>query len=279
MTKMNPQPIKGKLPILMALLILVLAFMWMLGRCSRANEHAIGQQFSRPDGDTLVVAIEISPTSYTFSNDSIAGFDYEMLKDIAEEHGLNVVFQPFVPVDYALNGLKKGDFDMVVATLPSSSDLGAEYLLTDDVFIDRQVLVTRKNDAEADSSATPPQFRILGDTVCIAESSPFRQRLANLSHELGDTIYVKSSPDYSAEHLVLLTALGEIKQAVVNESVARRLAAEYADVDISTPISLSQFQPWIVSSSHEVLRDSLNRWIQDYKATERYQQLTDKYLR
>ena len=279
MAKMNPQPIKGKLPLLMALLILVLAFMWMLGRCSRGDEHAIGQPFSRPDGDTLVVAIEISPTSYTFSRDSIEGLDYEMIKDIAREHGLNIVFHPFVPVDYALNGLKKGDFDMVVASVPSSADLGTEYLLTDDVFIDRQVLVTRKSGTGADSCTTPPQFRILGDTVWIAESSPFRTRLTNLSHELGDTIYVKSSPDYSAEHLVLLTALGEIKQAVVNESVARRLTAEYPDVDISTPISLSQFQPWILSPIHQALRDSLNNWIEQYKATDRYKQLTDKYLK
>lgn len=276
---MNPQPIKGKMPILMAILILVLAFMWMLGRCSHANENTIGQRFSRPDGDTLVVAIEISPTSYTFSHDSIAGFDYEMIKDIAEKHGLNIAFQPFIPVDYALNGLRKGDFDVVIASVPFSSEHGSDYLLTDDVFIDRQVLVTRKDSTSTtDSDIIPPQFRILGDTVWIAESSPFRRRLTNLSHELGDTIYVKSSPDYSAEHLVILTALGEIKQAVVNESVARRLAAEYPDIDISTPVSLSQFQPWIVSSSHEALRDSLSNWIQEYKTTERYQQLTDKYL-
>lgn len=277
---MNPQPIKGKMPILMAILILVLAFMWMLGRCSHANENTIGQRFSRPDGDTLVVAIEISPTSYTFAHDSIAGFDYEMIKDIAEKHGLNIVFQPFIPVDYALDGLKKGDFDVVIASLPLSSDLGSEYLLSDDVFIDRQVLVTRKDStSDSDSGIIPPQFRILGDTVWIAESSPFRMRLANLSNEMGDTIYVKSSSDYSAEHLVILTALGEIKQAVVNESVARRLAAEYPNVDISTPISLSQFQPWIVSSSHKTLCDSLSNWIQEYKTTDRYQQLTDKYLK
>ncbi len=276
---MKPQPIKAKLHMMMALLILVLALMWSLGRCSRAKDNTIAERFTHPAGDTLVVAIEMSPTSYALSGDSVVGFDYEMMRDIAGKHGLNVIFQPFAPVDYALNGLKKGDFDIVIATLPSSAELDKDFLQTNDVFIDRQVLVTKmQNDSAANRTAEPPQLRLLGDTVWIADSSPFRQRLVNLSHELGDTIYIKSSPEYSAEHLVILTALGEIKQAVVNESVARRIAADYPSVDISTPISLSQFQPWLVADKHEALRDSLNRWIADYKSTDRYHQLSEKYL-
>lgn len=277
---MNPQPIKGKLHILLALLILVLAAMWALGRCSRTNDSSITNRFIRPGGDTIVAAIEISPTSYAFSGDSAIGFDYEMLRDIAAEHGLHIVFQPFAPVDYALRGLKNGDFDMAIASIPSSSELDSEFLLTNDIYIDRQVLVTRKDTTQTDEhDATPPQLKILGDTVWIADSAPFRQRLINLSHELGDTIFIESLPEYSAEHLVLLTALGEIKQAVVNESVARRMAADYPMVDISTPISLAQFQPWIVAKGHEALRDSLNTWIDSYKTTDRYRQLSERYLR
>ena len=38
---MNPQPIKGKLPILISLLTIVLALMWLVGRCSRSNENRL----------------------------------------------------------------------------------------------------------------------------------------------------------------------------------------------------------------------------------------------
>lgn len=276
---MNPQPIKGKLPLLIALLSLVLSLMWMLGRCSRADGNAIAYRFNRPAGDTLAIAIELSPTSYAIKGDSAVGFDYEMLRDISAAHNLPIVFHPFAPLDYALDGLENGDFDVVVATVPSSSDLQKRFLLTDDVFIDRQVLVQRKDSLQTDrNSQVPPQMGLLGDTVWITSSSPFRERLLNLSHELGDTIYVCSDPEYSAEHLVLLTALGEIKQAVVNEAVAKKLADNYPDIDISTPISLSQFQPWIVRNDRQDLRDSLNVWIEQFKNTPRYSELVNKYL-
>lgn len=274
---MNPQPIKGKLPILISLLILVLALMWLVGRCSRTNENTIVQQYQRPGDDTLSVAIELAPTSYAFSGDTAIGFDYEILKAIAEKHNLAVKFQPFAPVDYALNGLRMGNFDLVVANLPASKSLHDEFNLTNDVFVDRQVLVRLKQNEDT-TEVQPTLMKLLGDTVWIAGSSPFKDRLSNLSQELGDTIFVMSNQEYNSEQLVLLTALGEIKQAVVNESVAKRLSSDYPDLDISTPISMAQFQPWIVNKDKIELRDSLNKWIEEYKLTPEYQALINKYF-
>lgn len=273
---MDPQPIKGKLPILISILILVLSSMWLLNRCSRSNEKPIANSFTHPGGDTVAVAIEMSPTSYFFSGDSAIGFDYEMMKAIADKHSLNVVFQPFAPIDYALDGLRKGNFDIVIATLPASGTLQKEFLSTNDVFVDRQVLVRRKDNS---NDSIPLQIKLLHDTVWIPDSSPYRDRISNLASELGDTIYVKSDPDYSAEQLVILTALGEIKQAVVNETVAKKIAEDYPKVDISTPVSLSQFQPWLLPQSKSELRDSMNSWIEQYKQTDDYQKLTEKYFK
>lgn len=276
---MKPQPIKGKLPLLISALILILALMWLLGRCSRSNENTIAYQYNRPGGDTIAVAIELSPTSYAFSGDTASGFDYEMMQAIAKDHNRPVVFHPFAPLDYALNGLRDRRFDVVIATLPASEDLKKDFLLTENVFVDRQVLVRLKDNNANDSvDSTPPQMKMLGDTVWTTDSSPFKERLSNLSQELGDTIYVMSDPDYSAEHLVLLTALGEIKQAVVNESVARKLAEEYPQIDISTPVSLTQFQPWVLAKDEVALRDSLNVWITEFKQTPDYNTLYEKYF-
>ena len=275
---MTHQPIKGKLPLLISALIVVLSLMWLLGRCSKSNENSIVAQYNHPEGDTIAIAIELSPMVYAFSGDTATGFDYEMMKEIANSHGLPVEFHPFAPVEYALNGLRDGRFDMVIATLPASDDLKDDFLMTDDIFVDRQVLVKLKDNQSDSLASVPPQLKLLRDTVWVTDSSPFKTRLENLSQELGDTIYVLSDPDYSAEHLVLLTALGEIKQAVVNESVARKLAAEYPQIDISTPISLNQFQPWLLAKDKTALRDSLNRWITEYKQTSGYANLIKKYF-
>lgn len=277
MSKTKLETIKGKVPVLVAILIIVLAFIWLAGRCSHNLTSTITNEYLRPGGDTISVAIEMSPMSYVFNGDTAAGFDYEMLRDIAAEHSLNIKFQPFAPLDYAYDGLRRGDFDIIVASVPSSSDTGYDLAYTDDIYIDRQVLVCRK-DTTGEKTDIPAQMSLLSDTVWVTESSPFKTRLVNISHELGDTIFIQSSPDYSSEHLVILVALGEIRQAVVNESVARRIAVDYPNIDISIPVSLNQFQPWIVTKSNPQLLDSLNIWIRQYKNTPRYHELETKYL-
>lgn len=273
---MRPEPIKGKLYVMIAVLMVILASMWTLNRCSRGNETTIVNHFTRPGGDTLVVAIEMAPTSYAMSGDSVVGLDYEMLREIAAAHNLPIVFHPFVPLDYAIEGLKNGDFDIVVASVPSSDRLEKDFLLTDDIFLDRQVLVRQRDTLSVED--IPVQFKILGDTVWIPASSSIRTRLENMSQELGDTIYIMSEPQYSAEHLVILTALGEIKQAVVNESVAKKIASDYDNIDVSTPVSMSQFQPWILNENNTSLRDSLNTWIREYKETPAYKSLVKRYI-
>lgn len=99
-----------------------------------------------------------------------------------------------------------------------------------------------------------------------------------MSRELGESIYVVSPDKYSSEHLAILTALGEVKQAVVNEAIARRIAADYPILDIDTQISFNQFQCWAVAPGDSTLLDSLNVWLNSFKGTPAYHRLAEKYL-
>ncbi len=84
---------------------------------------------------------------------------------------------------------------------------------------------------------------------------------------------------YGPEQLFLMTALGEIKQAVINERVAEAMAKDYPDVDISTDISFTQFQSWIVSNKRPEMRDSIDKWIKEIKLTPEYKELEKRYLK
>ncbi len=86
------------------------------------------------------------------------------------------------------------------------------------------------------------------------------ERIASLSREIGDTIYVQVDELYGPEQLMMMVSAGEIKYAVVNRSIARAMMASLPNLDRSVPISLSQFQSWIVSKHRKGLCDSLNMW-------------------
>ena len=99
-----------------------------------------------------------------------------------------------------------------------------------------------------------------GDTVWVVKGSPMVERIASLSREIGDTIYVHVDELYGPEQLMMMVSAGEIRYAVVNRSIARAMASRLPNLNRSVAISLSQFQSWMVAKGRQSLCDSLNLW-------------------
>lgn len=268
--------LSGKLPVYVALLILSLSAMWFVKSCSHSSSAVVASAVDRPGGDTLAIAIEMSPLTYAFSGDTVVGLDYELASDICRIHHRPVVFFPFSPLNYAFDGLRSGRFDVVIANIPATSDLRTEFATTKPIFTDHAVLV-QKSTADTAVMVTATH-QLAGDTVWIAHGSPLRTRLENLAREMGDTIHIASRPEYTAEVLCILVEKGELRKAVVTNSMARRMKADYPDLDISLPVGFSQFQTWIVRPTDTELLDQLNSWLDDYSKTAAYRRLLNKYL-
>ncbi len=273
---MKEEKLRAFMPALLAVIMIVMIGAGLVRRCSGGERTGIAGSFRRPGNDTLAVAIEMSPLTYTFENDTADGLDYGILKAIAGEHGIPLAFYPVSDLERAFYDLYSGKYDLLVAAIPATVALREYFPLTDAVYIDRQVLVQRR-----DSSGNIPvrsQLDLRGDTVWLAPGSPARLRMGNIAEEVGDTIYLRTMPGYSQEHLAIMTANGEIRHAVISGAVARRIATDYPDLDISTPLGFSQFQVWAVSPGDSVLLDSLNTWLRQFRLTDAYGSLCGRYL-
>lgn len=236
-------------------------------RCSHRPGNPFGPALPpHSGGDTIDVAIEVSPLSYSLAGDTIAGLDYDMMRDMALANGRPVKFHPFAPLQYALQGLADGNFDIVISSLPSTVRLKDNMLLTDAVYLDRQVLVQRTADTAYISRAE----QLAGREVWIADGSPLEINLRNLSAEIGDTIIVRSKPGHTAEHLLMLLAADSVPNAVVNEGLARSFCAGDTSLSFDTPVSFTQFQAWAVAPGNTAMHDMLNKWLKAYRHTPAY---------
>ena len=236
----------------LTLLAIVVACMVALSLCDRPAETAD----SRPSGgDTLDIAIEYSPVTYYTYDDTLGGYNYDLLRLMSAKTGCPMKFHPVVTLEKALTGLNNGRYDVVVAQFPMTARDTAHYAFTDPIYIDQQVLVQRRG-----SRAIHSQLELAGDTVWVVKGSPMMGRIASLSREIGDTIYVHVDELYGPEQLMMMVAAGEIRFAVVNRSIARAMASRLPNLDRSVAISLSQFQSWMVDKERQSLCDSLNRW-------------------
>lgn len=264
---------KGSMTVYLVGLFAAILLMFMLRKCSTPTLPSDDQKAA---GDTISVAIELSPMGLSTREDTLSGFHYELIKTIAALHNRPLQLSAFSTPATALSGLKSGRYDIVITDIPVTSRMKQDFLFTDPIYIDNQVLV-RKHSANSDSIFEFKQNMLAGDSVWVADGSPFADRIRNLSREIGDTIYVVDNHGYGAEQLGMLIALGQVKQSVMNNEQAVRLKSAYPELDISTPISFSQFQGWAMSPESKELLDTINSWLSDFKQTAEYNLLLNKY--
>ena len=262
---------KGQMILYGALLAVVVGCMVALSLCDKPAQT--------PDdlhsgGDTLDIAIEYSPVTYYTYDDTLGGYNYDLLRIIAANTGRPMKFHPMVTLEKAIDGLEQGRYDIVVAQFPMTARDTARFAFTEPIYIDQQVLVQRRG-----RQAIHSQLDLAGDTVWVVKGSPMAGRIASLSREIGDTIYVHVDDIYGPEQLMMMVSAGEIRYAVVNRSIARAMASRLPNLDRSVAISLSQFQSWIVSKDRQGLCDTLNLWHNQVKRdTTIYLELQRRYF-
>lgn len=266
-----PKALRGQTILYLALLAVVVACMVALSLCDRP---AADIDDLPSGGDTLDIAIEYSPVTYYTYDDTLGGYNYDLLRLMSAKAGCPMKFHPVVTLEKALEGMESGRYDVVVAQFPLTAGDTARFAFTDPIYIDQQVLVQQRG-----SRAIHSQLDLAGDTVWVVKGSPMVGRIASLSREIGDTIYVHVDELYGPEQLMMMVSSGEIRYAVVNRSIARAMSSRLPNLDRSVAISLSQFQSWMVDKQRTGLRDSLNRWHREVKRdTMTYLSLQRRYF-
>lgn len=235
------------------LLAMVVAFMVALGRYDKPV--TVADEPVPSGGDTIDVAIEYSPITYYTYDDTLGGYNYDLLRRVSRIAHREMKFHLITTLQKGIDGLESGVFDVLVAHYPVTTQNRERFIFTQPVYIDKQVLVQRK------PARIKSQLQLAGDTVHVVKGSTMVERIVSLSREIGDTIHVVADDTNGPEQLVMLVAKGKIKLAVVNKSLLRALAHRVPEIDASVDISMSQFQAWALNKRNEALRDSLDTWL------------------
>ncbi len=227
-------------------------------------------------GDTLNVAIELSPMTLSTASDSLDGFGYEMLMEITRAHDVPVKINAFSSLPEALSKLTSGRYDMIVSDMPVTASLKEKYGFTVPVYRDKQVLVQLAD--SAGNVALSSQQELGGKDVWAAAGTPVVARLHTLGREIGDTIHVHEDMNHTEEQLLISVVLGDIPRAAAGQFVAQRMAADYPQLDTSVDLSFSQLKCWTTNKGDSLLLDSMNLWISDFVKSKSYKELVSKYV-
>lgn len=272
-----------KLLILYAFLLIVavvtMVQLWRLNQRQRPQEIGPRDYPEIKEEGILRMITEYNQSGYFVSGDTVQGFQYELSQAIAKLSGLEVQTHLEMSLAKSFEELSDNKCDVIARNIPITSEMRENYLFTEPIVLNKQVLVQRTAEANNGQAPIRNQLDLAQKTLYIPKDSPALLRLQNLGHEIGDTIYVVEDELYSTEQLMIMVAKGDIDYAVCDQQIARMTQKKLPEVDILTDVSFTQLQSWAVRKDSPVLLDSLNSWLQQIKDSGLYDQIYKRYYK
>ena len=238
------------------------------------------------DAGVLRVITTYSPTGYFLYKGQTMGFEYELFKRLADH--LEVRYEVVLAknVDSVIPMLNRGDGDIIALGYTITRDRKEKVSFTDPYLITHQTLVQRKPDnwRKMTTDNIKKQLAtdivdLINDTVSVRKNSSYYMRLVELSNELGDTIYIDILPgETSDEEVIKQVSEGKIKYSVIDNNVATIHKSFYSNIDINTPVSLSQRIGWAVRKNSPELLAIINEGLETIKKKPDYNVIYKKYF-
>ena len=230
------------------------------------------------ESGVLRAVTEYNAISYHVADDTLQGFDYELLHAFAADQKLKLEITPEMSFEQRLKGVIEGKYDILATGTVVTTQSKDTLLFTRPLTLSKQVLVQRKQEGEKDSTYIKSQLDLAHKRLHVIKGSPALLRIHNLMNEIADTIYIEDVAQYGPEQLLAMVAAKDIDYAVCDENIASQLLPRFPNLDINTAISFTQFYAWGVNKHAPALLDSLNLWLDQFSKTEAYRQLQQKYF-
>lgn len=274
------------------LLLLLVANSCILSGSESGRENSIPELPSRDldqirEDGKLRALIAYSATSYFLYKGQTMGYEYELLKRLANHLELELEIRVARDLDQMLEILQKGQVDIVAHGLAITQERKDEVAFADYLYLTKQVLVQRKppnwrsltRDQIMDRLVQDP-VHLIGDTVSVRKNSSYLKRLENLSREIGGRIIIDTlEGNLSTDEIIKQVVDKKIKYTVADRNLARINASNYPILDISVPVSFSQRIAWALPKGADKLLKATNEWIADEKRQTDFYVIYNKYFK
>lgn len=283
-------------------LLLIASFLGVLVTSCRNNtpgtstETVIKEEKSEPvdlDFDeirkrgSLIAVVDNSSTGYFIYRGQPMGYEYDLLKRLADDLSVSLKIKLTADLEQAFDMLNSGEADLMAYHLTVTKERAQRVAFTNAHTEVRQVLIQRKPDNwrslkvhELEAAMLRNTLDLVGKEVYSRKGSSYSARLLNLSEEIGgDIIILEQTGQTDTEELIQRVANGEIDYTVADEDVGLINATYYPNIDAKTPISFPQRIAWAVRKNAPQLRDTVNNWLVNIKASSDFNVIYNRYFK
>lgn len=236
---------------------------------------------------SLIAVVDNSSTGYFIYRGQPMGYEYDLLKRLADDLSVSLKIKLTADLEQAFEMLNTGEADLMAYHLTVTKERSERVAFTEAHTEVRQVLIQRKPDNwrslkvhELENSLIRSTLDLVGKEVYSRKGSSYSARLLNLSEEIGgDIIILEQAGQTDTETLIQRVAKGDIDYTVADEDVGLINATYYPNIDAKTPISFPQRIAWAVRKNAPQLRDSINDWLTNMKASPDFNVIYNRYFK
>jgi len=233
-------------------------------------ENSVDRDLEAIKKDGVLKALVVySSTSYFLYKGQAMGFEYELLKRLAEHLNLKLEIVVSTDLDSQFEVLNRGDVDLIAHGMAITNQRKGEVDFTEYLYLTKQVLVQKKPDNYRKISWGALQkqlihdpIELIDDTVSIRRNSNYYERLISLSNEIGGNIVIDTlDSQLSTDEIIKMVANGEIRYTIADENLAKINASYNPILKIDVPVSFSQRIAWVTRKKSPSLHAVINKWI------------------
>lgn len=232
---------------------------------------------------TLTVLAQNSSTSYLIYRGKKMGFEYELLREFADDLGVKLEVKILNDLDKISELMANKEADIVACNYTYTKDRLQDLNFSIPYLVTPQVLIQRKPGSATEKIPNSEYVRsaeqLTKKHVHVWKNSSFYHRLLNLQEEIGDTIFMENvAGNIGNEELIEMVAEGMIDYTVTDQNVALANAKFYDNLDVSTVLSVNQKICFGLRQKTPLLQARLDKWLEEYMKKASYRYLTNKYF-
>jgi len=226
---------------------------------------------------TLTVLLENSSVSFFVYKGRKMGFEYDLLKEFANELGVKIKIKIINDLDNVTELLNSGEGDILACNYTITKERSRLIDFSIPFHRTNQVLVQRI--AKDDKREVLKDITNLGSKkIHVRKKTSFHQRLLHAQEEIGDTIFIiQESGNVGVEEMIEMVSEGVIDFTVSDANLAKINTRFYKNIDVDLSLSIKQKIAFGLRKSSPALKARLDEWLERYKHSAEFKYIKHKY--
>lgn len=219
----------------------------------------------------LTVLTRNIPTVYYHGPEGEAGFEYDLVKNLAQDLGLKLKIKVVSSISAMLAAMAADNADLAAGALTRTRERERRFTFGPDYYTVRQQLVYRKGCDHPESLAALQKF-----TLIIPARSSYAERLQELKQQYPDLKW-RATDNLSSDQLLEQVWLRKIPCTIVDSNILALNRRYYPELKAAFPISAEQPLAWIINPKLTKLRHKITLWLNKIKQNGQFDQLEKRY--